>query len=243
MSTSISISATPASTIATPIKIAAAKKAVVRKAAAPVAPPAVSTTAVPTNDVPTTDVSTTGDVKVSTDVTTEVKVPVVEDDSTLPERIATRLSNTLDKVSSIETTCTAEFKTIKADIKALQKDLQKFFKIANNRKTKPRNVRVSNPDSESGFKKPVAVSKQMADFLAIPHDTLIPRLDVTRKINKYIKDNELQNPEDRRKIVPDAKLHALLGTTAETPLTYFNYQKYMKTHFLETPKAVAVVNV
>ena len=49
---------------------------------------------------------------------------------------------------------------------------------------------------------------------------------------KYIKENSLQNAENKRIIKPDEKLMDLLES-GENEITYFNLQKYMNKHFIK----------
>jgi len=89
--------------------------------------------------------------------------------------------------------------------------------------------------TNSGFLKPVRVSKEMAKFAGWNPEDLKSRVDVTKYICKYIKDEGLQNPEDRRQILVDKKLSKLLDYTADTdtkPLTYYRIQTYIKKHFV-----------
>ena len=85
----------------------------------------------------------------------------------------------------------------------------------------------------SGFVKPASISKDLAKFLGVPEDTKMARTDVTKMITSYVKEHKLQDNENGRKIVPDAKLKALLNIKAGEEVTYFNLQKYMKPHFLK----------
>ena len=63
----------------------------------------------------------------------------------------------------------------------------------------------------SAFMKPVQPSEALA---VIVGDKPIPRTQVTKKLWDYIKKNKLQCKEDRRKILPDAKLAKVLGASA-----------------------------
>lgn len=105
-------------------------------------------------------------------------------------------------------------------------------------KQKPATKRTNN---NSGFLKPVNISSELASFIGSKKDELKSRVDVTRFICKYIKDQELQNPDDKRNILveKDPKLKKLLNfdTKGEEPLTYYTLQKYLKTHFVPTKKA------
>ena len=93
-------------------------------------------------------------------------------------------------------------------------------------------------NTNSGFLKPVNISKEMIKFTGWDPTELKSRVDVTKFICKYIRENNLQNPEDRRQIIADKKLAKLLefDTTVDPkPLTYYRIQTYMKKHFLPTP--------
>ena len=70
--------------------------------------------------------------------------------------------------------------------------------------------------------------------MGVKSDMLLARTDVTKRINTYIKANNLQNPDNKRIIHPDTKLSKLLNNGKEE-VTYFNLQRYMKVHF---PKKV-----
>ena len=97
-------------------------------------------------------------------------------------------------------------------------------------------------NTNSGFLKPVHISSDMAKFTGWNHDELKSRVDVTKYICKYIRDNNLQNPEDRRQIIADKKLAKLLDFNPEKddkPLTYYRIQTYMKKHFTNPPKVDA----
>lgn len=83
----------------------------------------------------------------------------------------------------------------------------------------------------SGFMKPVKISKDMQKFTGLKEDQLVSRVDVTKSICQYVKTNNLQNEADRRQFTPDAALAKLLGTT--TPLTYYALQQHIQPHFIK----------
>jgi upstream activation factor subunit UAF30 len=95
-------------------------------------------------------------------------------------------------------------------------------------------------NTNSGFLKPVQLSKEMAKFTGWDHNELKSRVDVTKYICNYIRENKLQNPEDRRQILADKKLSKLLDYSADDdkkPLTYYRIQTYMKKHFTNPSKS------
>ena len=76
-------------------------------------------------------------------------------------------------------------------------------------KTRKKTTDRSNGQN-SGFLKEVPISKELYEFTGWKPDTLASRVQVTKFICNYIKENNLQNPSDRREINPDKKLAKLL---------------------------------
>lgn len=103
-----------------------------------------------------------------------------------------------------------------------------------------KNTVVRRNNANSGFSKPVSISKELASFAGWKAGEAKSRVDVTRFICNYIKEKNLQDPNDRRQILVqnDAKLHKLLGNTTR-PLTYYTLQKELKPHFSAAPSAPA----
>jgi chromatin remodeling complex protein RSC6 len=125
-------------------------------------------------------------------------------------------------------------RSVNKAVKILKSDSVRVLKI----KPKTNRPRSTN----SGFMKPVRISGEMATFTSWEPEKLYSRVDVTKFICKYIRENKLQNSEDRRQIVCDEKLKALLKydpLTAAEPLTYFRLQQYIQRHFIKDA-AVAV---
>ena len=88
-------------------------------------------------------------------------------------------------------------------------------------------------NTTSGFMKPVNISNEMCKFTGWETDCPKSRVDVTKYICDYIKKKDLQNPSDRRIILPDGKLKKLLNIQKdeEDPLTYYTLQKRIQHHF------------
>ena len=99
-------------------------------------------------------------------------------------------------------------------------------------------------NNNSGFLKPVKISTEMAKFTGWDKDELKSRVDVTKFLCDYIRNNNLQNPKDKRQILADGKLQKLLkyDPKKETePLTYFKLQSSLKGHFIK-PEAAAITS-
>ena len=138
----------------------------------------------------------------------------------------------------------AEFKslysTITSDLRALQRNMQRHIKESNRR---GRRTRTENPNKKprapSGFAKPAVISSELCTFLGVPSGTEMARTEVTKHLTQYIKENNLQDQENKRKILPDSKLSSLLNVGSGDDVTYFNLQKYMKVHFPKSTSATA----
>ena len=117
---------------------------------------------------------------------------------------------------------------IQNKVRSLESKMKKEIKLAN---------KVSKTKSDikrkpSGFATPSKVTKKLSDFMNKESGTMIARTEVTQYLIKYIKENSLQNQENKRIIAPDSKLLDLLES-GNDEVTYFNLQKYMNKHFVK----------
>ena len=124
--------------------------------------------------------------------------------------------------------------TLKTEYRTLEKQMSKELKAA--QKTSSKKKRKSGNRAPSGFVKPARISNELATFLGKASGTEMARTDVTREINQYIRSHNLQDKDNGRKIIPDAKLKSLLKLKDSDELTYFNLQRYMSPHFTKTAK-------
>ena len=121
-------------------------------------------------------------------------------------------------------------RTMKAYSKASKDELKQASKGKRVKKPKDPHAPKREP---SGFAKPTNLSPELCAFLGLPADTMVARTDVTKKVTEYIKEHNLQNPENKREILPDAKLKKLLDPPAGTTDTFFTLQTHMKKHFVK----------
>ena len=109
------------------------------------------------------------------------------------------LSNVEEFKKNLTTITTSLRKGIK-DYEKIQKDYTKI----QNKKFK-RKANADNKDGvkkePSGITKPSPISTELADFLGLPHDTLLARTETTKLITTYVKSNDLQDPENRRRFI------------------------------------------
>ena len=127
--------------------------------------------------------------------------------------------------------------SMKTEFRTLEKKMQREIKTAQKQSSKRK--RKSGNRAPSGFVKPTRISDELASFLGKDKGAEMARTAVTKEINEYIRAHDLQDKQNGRKIIPDAKLASLLKIGKEQELTYFNLQKYMSQHFAKSVKAVA----
>jgi len=196
-------------------KVSKSKKSVSKEVAAPVAVPEVVVAPVEEPSKP---------VEVATE-TQEVNI----------ETLFNKLVSQFQDLQSV-------VKTLQVNLKVLQKEVVKERK--ENLKLVEKSVKKSQKKrSPSGFAKPAPISKELAHFLGLPEGTELARTDVTTKVIAYVKEHNLQNPEAKTQIVPDAKLKALLSPADGDIIKFFNLQTYLKKHFLPTQAAAPVTVV
>ena len=123
------------------------------------------------------------------------------------------------------------FSSMKGDFKTLEKLVTREMKAAQKASTK-RAKRAGNRQP-SGFVKPTRISDELAKFLGKSVGTEMARTEVSKEINEYIRTHKLQNKDNGRIIEADAKLSTLLKLKKDDELSYFNLQRYMKSHFIK----------
>ena len=155
----------------------------------------------------------------STETTPDLGTPLIDQSSEF-------LAN-LQKLSAQIAALKSEFRTLE---KAWSREVKTAQKVSSKRKRKAGNR------APSGFVKPTKISDELASFLGKEKGTEMARTEVTRDINTYIRNNNLQDKENGRKINPDTKLAALLKLKKTDELTYFNLQRYMSPHFAKATK-------
>ena len=161
---------------------------------------------------------------------TETDVEVVVDPMVRQLNTMAELLDTLSKTS----------KFLTAEMKALTKDVNKLRVSKSAGKKQKRVVNPDTPRKLGALEKPVPISEELSDFLGLTKGEMYSRQQITQGINKYVKDNDLQNPENRRYILLESenglKLKALLRDP-DQPLTFFNIQRYLKVHYPKVESA------
>lgn len=148
--------------------------------------------------------------------------------STYPPNVQ-KLFSRFEKIEQLHADAQKTADSMKTEIKGLKKQLSKYFaktlKSDKSTKRKP-----------CGFAVPTQVTSELCAFMELDVGSLVSRTEATKFLMKYIADNKLQNPVNKRIIVPDAKLYALLGEESKkVDITHFTIQRYINLHF---PKKV-----
>ena len=130
------------------------------------------------------------------------------------------------------------------------------FTISDNKKLKKQSSKNKGVEKKkrkvttSGFDKEVDLIKDAQTFITknckgkVGNGVSVSRRDVNKYIHTYIKENDLQNPENRRQIKPDKALQTILsplsddenknGTVdSKVGYNYFNLQRYIKHIFIK----------
>lgn len=129
----------------------------------------------------------------------------------------------------------AGLKETQALLKALSKEYEKMKKTVDKTERKRANAR-TNPN---GFAKPTKIVDELCTFCGVEVGSKMSRTDVTRFINSYIKEKNLNKPENKRVIVPDDRLRALLKLKAGDEVNYFKMQTYISPLFIKDTPAAA----
>lgn len=169
------------------------------------------------------------EVEVKTEVVAEVEAPAEATTTKKKRRVVKKedLAKDLDALTR-DLYENVSNKDLVKRIKQFKSDITKILKLRSLNANKERDI------SNSGFMKPVGVSEKMRAFLELDPDQLTRRLDITKRLCEYIKVNDLQDPKDRRNILPDKKLRELLNMTESEPhLTYYSIQQKLKDHIIK----------
>lgn len=215
--------------------MAPAKKSSDVKEVVPVATPATLAPATPPPAEVKKAVAKTKAVKIAPEVSKEA--PVVAESKEVSKETPAGEVAAEDKESSGDnviqvlteklTALTTLNKEIQVALRQVAKSYDKLHKIVDKIQKKRDNAR----KSPSGFAKPNKISDELCDFIGVPRGTEKSRTDITRYINSYVKEHNLNKPTNRRIILPDDKLKAILNVKEGEEVTFFILQRLISHHF------------
>lgn len=107
-----------------------------------------------------------------------------------------------------------------------------------------RKTKTTRTNTNGGFKKPVNLSNELCAFMKCKPGEQRCRNDVTKFVCNYIKEHNLQNPEDKRiiNVEGDAQLAKLLAYNKQEHgvVKYYTLQTLLKQHYLPEGASQAV---
>jgi upstream activation factor subunit UAF30 len=146
-----------------------------------------------------------------------------------PEETVVSLGDSFTELLGQLQTLRTQLTGVTGQVRMLQKRADRELKNAH--KAGRKGKRAKGNRAPSGFVKPTKISSELATFLGKAKGTEMARTEVTKEINGYIRQHNLQDPKNGRIILADTKLRKLLKLNKTDELTYFNLQRYMSPHF------------
>ena len=83
---------------------------------------------------------------------------------------------------------------------------------------------------KTGLSKPLGLSSVLADIFGVSKDAKLSKVEVVKKLWTHIKDNKLQDMENKRLVTPDVKMIEIFG---EEKIKAFGMVKYLKDHLID----------
>jgi upstream activation factor subunit UAF30 len=131
-------------------------------------------------------------------------------------------------MASIESLA-SELAELRSEMKALLKLTRKIRATQED----PNGEKAESRSKNNGFNRLIDVSDELRDFFGMEPGQQISRSQVTKDINKYITENNLKHAENKRVILLDDKLRALLKPPADIQVTFLNIQRYLSPHYVK----------
>ena len=168
-------------------------------------------------------------------VTESVVSESVVSESVVSESLdSEKVDPTVESINSL----ISKFEMFEKESKTAKTELRKVLK-SYQKKTFKKTRKVDPNRQPTGFAKPSLISDELCKFLNKPSGTKMARTDVTKEVNKYIKEHNLQNPANKKEIKADSTLTKLLNLKKGDDLNYFSLQKFLKDHFPKEDTSVS----
>lgn len=174
-------------------------------------------------------VSKVSDTPVESESAVTSDTTVVESQNDNVELLFNKLIDQFQDITSVMKTLQSNLNILKKEVLRERKEDKKKIEKTKNKKSKSEKKAKKEP---SGFANASPISDDLSSFLGLPANSKVPRTEVTSKLYAYVKDKNLQNPENKKQIIPDEALLKLINPDPSKPVTFFNIQAYIKHHFL-----------
>jgi chromatin remodeling complex protein RSC6 len=126
------------------------------------------------------------------------------------------IENQFKTVQDSLTSITGKTKELMESIKILQRTCKQEEKLAKHKKKKVQTK--------------LNLSKDLEKFLSVEHGTKLTKAEVMKAVSSYIKDNNLQLEDNKRRFKPNKKLHSVFGMSPKTNLTFVEINKHVSSH-------------
>ena len=90
-----------------------------------------------------------------------------------------------------------------------------------------------SPVKKTGINQELNVSKELAAIIGTAKGEKISRPQVVKRLWAYLKENNLQDPENKQFFTPDAKMEPVFGNER---IKAFSMSKYLKEHLTNPDK-------
>lgn len=154
----------------------------------------------------------------------------VVDEDTSCVQIDDEINGGFSGLLSTLATFRTQITMLQNQVRTIEKGVNKKVKGLKREANKNKNRGNRKP---SGFAVPTSVTPELCEFMGKPDGTKMARTEVTQYIIGYIRENQLQDTENKKFISPDNKLNKLLDTKDGDEITYFTIQRYMNKHFIK----------
>ena len=148
----------------------------------------------------------------------------------------------MTRYDTVEIETMATIDSLSNDIASLRNELKNLAKLVRkvrSHQEDPTGEKQKERTKNNGFNRKMEVTDTLKEFLGLDTDGTVSRSDITRRVNKYIKENDLKHPDNGRVIVMDEKLTKLLSPPEGEQITFLNMQKYISPHYLKAAEEVA----
>ena len=133
--------------------------------------------------------------------------------TTISDMFEIQFKNVFDELSSVH----KRTRELQDNFRLLQKTVKSAERLSKHKKKKTR--------------VPMCLSSDLEKFLSVNHGTKMTKAEVMKGVSEYIKSNNLQLQDNKRKFLPNKKLNKVFKNMNTThPLTFVEINKHVSGH-------------
>jgi chromatin remodeling complex protein RSC6 len=119
-------------------------------------------------------------------------------------------------------------KSVKDKMRTLERQHKRELKYSRKYRRAIANSSEKEAKKPSGFNKPCPVPAEIIELLKLDPSAEKSRTEITKLIYGYIKEHNLQDPNDKRNINPDTELQKLFKLDKKEQISFYNIQTHIK---------------